>query len=147
MVPPSFSLHRIRRDTTAAALRGRRLSSHSHPFLHSPLPLVRVVTPAPYPSDGRCGRRCQGICRRIRRRHRPGRSGPPVRHRQGVFLSLISSFPLLPSHASFSAIFVLLLVNLSVSVFLAMLCPYNSCLMKCLQGSIHPKCFGRGGLR
>ena len=138
MVPPSFSLLRIRCDTTAAALPGRRRSSHSLTFLHPPVPLVRVATLAPYPLDGRCGRRCQGIRRRIRRRHRPGRSGPPVRHRQGVFLSLISLFPLFPSYASFPANFCRALCQ-PPACFLRCLSPtgYSSCLMKCLQGFIH----------
>lgn len=63
------------------------------------------VGPAASSSDGRSGRRGQGVRRRIRRRRRSGRSRPPVRHGQGIFLSLFSS--ILASYAPFSRNFYL----------------------------------------
>lgn len=77
---------RIRWHTTAPEFRrDRAILSPSPQFCISLFADIRVLALAACSSDGRSGRRGQGVCRRIRRRRRPGRSRPPFRHGQGIY--------------------------------------------------------------
>lgn len=108
---PSSFLRSSSPHLLLAVIRRRRNSGGTGPssplvpqFCISLFADIRVG-PAASSSDGRSGRRGQGVRRRIRRRRRSGRSRPPVRHGQGIFLSLFSS--ILASYAPFSRNFYL----------------------------------------
>jgi hypothetical protein len=92
---PSSFLRSSSPHLLLAVIRRRRNSGGTGPssplvpqFCISLFADIRVG-PAASSSDGRSGRRGQGVRRRIRRRRRSGRSRPPVRHGQGISLSLL----------------------------------------------------------